>query len=95
MADKAYSPAAGRARRRRRGIKAIIPVKADQAAVRRTRGSAGGRPPTFESGYYKQRNTVELGQLRLDARFPCIRLRSNGFRGALALRRRVVSTWTV
>jgi transposase len=59
MADKAYSCKANRGYLRERGIKAVIPVKEDQKANRRKRGSAGGRPPAFDSGRYKQRNTVE------------------------------------
>jgi transposase len=43
MGDKAYSPAANRAYLRRRGIKAVIPVKDDQAANRKRKGR--GRPP--------------------------------------------------
>jgi transposase len=59
MADKAYSSAANRAYLRRRGIKAVIPVKQDQQAHRRGRGRAGGRPPAFDAERYKERNTVE------------------------------------
>jgi transposase len=59
IGDKAYSSAANRAWLRRRGIQAVIPVKDDQAAGRRRRGSSGGRPPAFDPGWYKQRNTVE------------------------------------
>jgi len=59
LADKAYSSAANRAYLRRRGIQAAIPVKEDQKAHRRNRGSAGGRPPVFDAGRYKERNTVE------------------------------------
>ena len=44
LGDKAYSSAANRAYLRRRGIQAVIPVKEDQKAHRRNRGSAGGRP---------------------------------------------------
>jgi DDE family transposase len=40
MADKAYSSAASRAYLRRRRIQAVIPVKEDQKAHRRHRGSA-------------------------------------------------------
>lgn len=58
-ADKAYSSAANRAYLRRRGIRAVIPVKEDQKRHRRNRGSAGGRPPAFDADIYKQRNTVE------------------------------------
>src|SRR3954463_7410278 len=45
LGDKAYSARANRAYLRRRGIPATIPVKADQQAHRRKKGSAGGRPP--------------------------------------------------
>jgi transposase len=59
MGDKAYSSAANRAYLRRRGIQAVIPVKEDQNSHRRARGRRGGRPPAFDPGCYKQRNTVE------------------------------------
>jgi transposase len=59
MADKAYSSAANRAYLRRRAIQAVIPVKEDQKQHRRNRGSAGGRPPSFDAERYKDRNTVE------------------------------------
>ena len=59
MADKAYSSAANRAYLRKRGIQAVIPVKEDQKKHRRARGRAGGRPPAFDPGHYKERNTVE------------------------------------
>ena len=59
MGDKAYSSAANRSYLRRRGIKAVIPVKQDQQDHRRARGRRGGRPPAFDAGVYKQRNTVE------------------------------------
>jgi transposase len=59
MADKAYSSRANRAHLRSRGITSIIPVKADQAANRRKKGSRGGRPPSFDTERYKDRNTVE------------------------------------
>ncbi|MFJ8437360.1 IS5 family transposase, partial [Kitasatospora sp. NPDC094019] len=58
-ADRAYSSKANRSYLRRRGITAVIPEKADQAANRQRRGSAGGRPVAFDPGRYKQRNTVE------------------------------------
>ena len=48
MADKAYSSAANRAYLRRRGIRAVIPVKEDQKNNRRARGRDGGRPPAFD-----------------------------------------------
>lgn len=61
LADKAYSSKANRAYLRRRSIKCVIPVKADQAAHRRKRGARGGRPPTFDPVAYRQRHAVECG----------------------------------
>lgn len=58
-ADGAYSSKANRAYLRQRGIRAVIPEKIDQQANRKNRGSAGGRPVTYDTGRYKQRNTVE------------------------------------
>jgi transposase len=65
VADKAYSSAANRALLRCRGIRATIPVKDDQAAHRRAKGSKGGRPPTFDRERYKQRHAVECAINRL------------------------------
>jgi transposase len=59
MGDKAYSSRANRAYLRKRGIKAVIPVKEDQKANRHKLGSKGGRPPVFDHEAYKERNTVE------------------------------------
>jgi transposase len=59
MGDKAYSSAANRAYLRRRGIKAVIPVKEDQKDHRLARGQRGGRPPAFDAACYRERNTVE------------------------------------
>jgi transposase len=59
LADKAYSSRANRAYLRRRGIKAVIPIKKDQQAHRLKRGRAGGRPPNFDQERYRERNTVE------------------------------------
>jgi transposase len=61
LADKAYSSRANRAWLRRRGIRCVIPVKADQAANRRKKGSRGGRPPAFDPEAYKRRHAVECG----------------------------------
>ena len=58
-ADKAYSSKANRAYLRKRGIKAVIPEKRDQAANRKKKGSAGGRPLNHDAELYKDRNTVE------------------------------------
>ena len=61
LGDKAYSSRANRSYLRRRGIPATIPVKADQQAHRRRKGSAGGRPPAFDPQAYTQRHAVECG----------------------------------
>jgi transposase len=58
-ADKAYSSRTSRAYLRRRGIKAIIPEKADQAANRKKRGRDGGWPVAYDAEQYKERNMVE------------------------------------
>lgn len=59
LADKAYSSRAIRDHLSKRGIRAVIPVPADQRGHRLRRGSLGGRPPAFDRETYKQRNTVE------------------------------------
>ncbi|MEU6935215.1 IS5 family transposase [Streptomyces rubiginosohelvolus] len=59
LADKAYSSRAIREHLRKRGIRAVIPVPADQRSNRLRRGSRGSRPPAFDREAYKQRNTVE------------------------------------
>lgn len=58
QADKAYSSKGIRDQLRRRGIKATIPLKADQLPGRRRRGSRG-RLPAFDPEAYRQRNVVE------------------------------------
>jgi transposase len=58
-ADKAHSSRCKRAHLRRRGIKAVIPEKRDQAANRKKKGSRGGRPVSHDADLYKERNTVE------------------------------------
>jgi transposase len=59
LADKAYSSRAIREHLRKRGIRAVIPVPADQRSHRLRRGRRGGRPPAFDRETCKQRNTVE------------------------------------
>lgn len=59
IGDKAYSSRGTRAMLRTRGIKAVIPQRADEIGHRRRRGSAGGRPPAFDAVAYKGRNVVE------------------------------------
>lgn len=58
-ADKAYSSRANRELLRARSIKAVIPERSDQVANRQRKGSAGGRPPSFDTEDYKGRNVVE------------------------------------
>ncbi|WP_259557243.1 IS5 family transposase [Brachybacterium sillae] len=59
LADKGYPSRANRAWLAERGIKATIPDRQDQAAHRRRRGSAGGRPPAFDPEVYRGRNVIE------------------------------------
>jgi len=72
LADKAYSSRGHRADLGRRGITAVIPEPADQAAHRRGRGSRGGRPIAYDGTAYRRRNVIEraFGQPRLGAASP-------------------------
>ncbi len=57
--DKAYSARAHRELLRSRGIVAVIPERSDQIANRARKGSAGGRPVSYDIEDYKARNVVE------------------------------------
>lgn len=59
IADKAYSHPSTRKALRDKGIRAVIPQRADQIAQRQAKGSSGGRPPAFDSDSYARRNVVE------------------------------------
>jgi transposase len=59
LADKAYSSPAIRTHLRKRGITAVIAEPDDQKGHRTRRGSAGGRPVTYDKAAYKGRNVVE------------------------------------
>lgn len=65
LADKAYSHNSTRERLRKMKIAHTIPEKSDQIARRKAKGSAGGRPPSFDPDIYRERNTVERGFGRL------------------------------
>lgn len=61
LADKAYSHPSTRRQLRRLRIRHTIPERADQVKHRKSKGSAGGRPPAFDPALYQQRNSVERG----------------------------------
>jgi hypothetical protein len=54
LADKAYSNCAIRSHLRRWRIKTTIPEKSDQQKARSAKGSAGGRPPKFDTTAHHQ-----------------------------------------
>ncbi len=70
LADKAYSHPSTRTELRSRRIKHTIPERTDQIARRTAKGSAGGRPPAFDTELYGLRNTVERGYNRLKTNTP-------------------------
>lgn len=59
LADKAYAAGVTRRMLQRRGIKVVIPLKSDQIAARKRKGSKGGRPPGLDNQMYRGRNVVE------------------------------------
>lgn len=59
LADKAYAAGITRKMLQHRGIKVVIPLKSDQIAARKRKGSKGGRPPALDSQMYRERNVVE------------------------------------
>jgi len=65
LADKAYSSRIHRSLLRRRGIAHTIAEPDDQKANRRRKGSAGGRPVSFDPARYVRRNTIERGFCQL------------------------------
>jgi putative transposase len=65
LGDKAYSHDSTRVRLRAMRISHTIPERSDQIARRKAKGSAGGRPPAFDPGTYRHRNTVERGFNRM------------------------------
>ena len=65
LADKAYSHPSTRKHLRALKIPHTIPERSDQITRRKAKGSRGGRPPSFDSNIYQQRNTVERGFNRL------------------------------
>lgn len=65
IADKAYSHPSTREALRRRGIRVVIPERSDQISYRKAKGSVGGRPPSFDTQLYRDRNVVERAFNRL------------------------------
>jgi transposase len=65
IADKAYSHPSTRIALRSKKIRVVIPEKSDQIARRQGKGSAGGRPPSFDATLYRDRNVVERAFNRL------------------------------
>lgn len=59
LGDKAYSSRANRALLRSKRVRTVIPQRDDEIGNRIRRGSAGGRPPSFDPVTYRRRNVVE------------------------------------
>jgi transposase len=66
LGDKGYSYPRCRRELRRRGIRQLIPERADQQAQRQKKGRRGGRPVAFDAQTYRRRNVVEraIGRLK-------------------------------
>jgi len=65
IADKAYSHPSTRRALRERRISFTCPERSDQIAHRQTKGSTGGRPPSFDTDTYRGRNVIERCFARL------------------------------
>lgn len=63
--DKGYDGPSCRRSLRRRGLKHVIPEKADVISRRKSKGSRGGRPCRFVKEEYAGRNVIERCILRL------------------------------
>ena len=59
LGDKAYSSRGHRQMLAARRITVVIPQPSDQVRHRLARGSVGGRPPSFDTARYRDRNVVE------------------------------------
>ncbi|GAA5119136.1 hypothetical protein [Pseudonocardia adelaidensis] len=59
MANAAVGPQRTRRDHSGTSSKTTTPEKSDQQKARAAKGSASGRPPTFDTAAYKQRNTAE------------------------------------
>jgi transposase len=59
IGDKAYSSRANRTLLRAKRATTVIPQPRDQIRHRLRRGSAGGRPPAFDTIAYQRRNVIE------------------------------------
>ncbi|MBT2400553.1 transposase [Streptomyces sp. ISL-100] len=66
LADKAYSSRAIREHLRRRGIRAVIAVPADQCGHRLRRGSRGGRPASPRAGGRSPIRSVRSAQFQAE-----------------------------
>jgi transposase len=59
LADKAYSHPSTRRELARRAIAFTCPERSDQINRRKAKGTAGGRPPSFDPALYRDRNVIE------------------------------------